>query len=44
MFFGATASIPRCNVLYDPSHLRAWQQLDYPGTHRLYHERIRMFM
>jgi len=33
---------PRCNILYDPSHLLL-QQLDYLGFIDVYHERIRAF-
>jgi sugar phosphate isomerase/epimerase len=33
---------PRCNILYDPSHLLL-QQLDYLGFIDAYHSRIRMF-
>ena len=35
-------TIPRCNILYDPSHF-VLQQLDYLDFIDIYHERIRMF-
>ena len=33
---------PRCNILYDPSHMLL-QQMDYLGFIDLYHERIKAF-
>tara|TARA_R110000823_G_scaffold305166_3_gene427077 strand:+ start:2324 stop:3370 length:1047 start_codon:yes stop_codon:yes gene_type:complete len=41
-FLAATDNHPRCNILYDPSHL-VLQQLDYLQFIDFYHERIRMF-
>ena len=41
-FLDAVDGQPRCNMLYDPSHLLL-QQLDYLGFIDLYHERIRAF-
>ncbi|EWY40252.1 AP endonuclease [Skermanella stibiiresistens SB22] len=42
MFLERVGEHPRCNILYDPSHLLL-QQLDYLGYIDVYHERIRMF-
>ncbi len=33
---------PRCNMLYDPSHLHL-QQMDYPAYIDIYHSRIKAF-
>lgn len=41
-FLEATGNHPRCNILYDPSHL-ALQLLDYIQFIDIYHERIKMF-
>ena len=41
-FLEAVDDHPRCNILYDPSHL-VLQQMDYLGFIDTYHERIRMF-
>lgn len=41
-FLSLVGGHPRCNVLYDPSHLLL-QQLDYLGFIDVYHSRIRMF-
>lgn len=41
-FLDAVNQHPRCNILYDPSHL-VLQQIDYLGFIDAYHERIRMF-
>ena len=42
MFLDRVDGHPRCNILYDPSHL-VLQQLDYLGYIDAYHERIKMF-
>jgi sugar phosphate isomerase/epimerase len=42
MFLERLDHHPRCNILYDPSHLLL-QQLDYLGFIDAYHPRIRMF-
>ena len=42
MFLQRLGNHPRCNILYDPSHL-VLQQLDYLEYIDLYHDRIRMF-
>lgn len=42
MFLERVDNHPRCNILYDPSHL-VLQQLDYLGYIDAYHERIKMF-
>jgi sugar phosphate isomerase/epimerase len=42
MFLERVRNHPRCNILYDPSHLLL-QQLDYLSYIDLYHERIKMF-
>jgi len=42
MFLERVDNHPRCNILYDPSHL-ILQQLDYLGFIDVYHDRIRMF-
>ncbi len=41
-FLAATGNHPRCNILYDPSHLLL-QQLDYTQFIDFYHERIKAF-
>ena len=41
-FLEATGNHPRCNILYDPSHL-VLQQMDYAQFIDIYHERIKMF-
>ena len=42
MFLDRVGNHPRCNILYDPSHLLL-QQLDYLSFIDIYHPRIRMF-
>lgn len=42
MFLDRVGGHKRCNMLYDPSHLRL-QALDYLAFIDLYHERIKMF-
>jgi sugar phosphate isomerase/epimerase len=42
MFLERVDNHPRCNILFDPSHL-VLQQLDYLGFIDAYHERIKMF-
>ena len=42
MFLERVGNHPRCNLLYDPSHLLL-QQLDYLAFLDIYRERIRMF-
>lgn len=42
MFLERVDNHPRCNILYDPSHL-VLQCLDYLGFIDVYHQRIRMF-
>jgi sugar phosphate isomerase/epimerase len=41
-FLGLVNEHPRCNMLYDPSHM-VLQQLDYLGFIDVYHSRIKMF-
>jgi sugar phosphate isomerase/epimerase len=41
-FLEAAGNHPRCNILYDPSHL-VLQQLDHVAFIDIYHERIRAF-
>ncbi|GHC27163.1 sugar phosphate isomerase/epimerase family protein [Aidingimonas halophila] len=41
MFLERVGNHPRCNILYDPSHL-ILQQLDYLGFMDIYRERIKM--
>lgn len=42
MFLERVNNHPRCNIMYDPSHL-VLQSIDYLGYIDAYHERIRMF-
>jgi len=42
MFLDGVKQHPRCNILYDPSHLLL-QQLDYAGFIDEYHSRIKIF-
>jgi sugar phosphate isomerase/epimerase len=42
MFLDGVKQHPRCNILYDPSHLLL-QQLDYVGFIDEYHSRIKIF-
>ncbi len=42
MFLERVDNHPRCNIMYDPSHL-VLQSIDYLGYIDAYHERIRMF-
>jgi sugar phosphate isomerase/epimerase len=42
MFLDGVRQHPRCNILYDPSHLLL-QQLDYAGFIDEYHSRIKIF-
>ncbi len=42
MFLERVNGHPRCNMLYDPSHL-VLQALDYLSFIDVYHERIKMF-
>ena len=41
-FLGLVGEHPRCNMLYDPSHM-VLQQLDYLGFIDAYHPRIKIF-
>ena len=41
-FLGLVDNHPRCNMLYDPSHM-VLQQLDYLGFIDAYHSRIKIF-
>jgi sugar phosphate isomerase/epimerase len=41
-FLDGVDNHPRCNILYDPSHLHL-QQLDYLAFIDIYHERIKAF-
>lgn len=41
-FLAAVDEHPRCNILYDPSHLRL-QHIDYVGFIDAYHSRIKAF-
>ncbi len=42
MFLDKLRGHPRCNILYDPSHMLL-QQMDYVGFIDIYHERIKAF-